>query len=104
MLLRRRHLRTTLYGWANKKQSSCRGWKTSIKNEDFYENGTFNPKSDLQKWIFAWIHRILYKNGNLKGVGEWKGNKLNGRYEDYYENGQLRKKTTMIDNKMNGTN
>lgn len=42
------------------------------------------------------------ENGNLKGVGEWRGSKLNGRYEDYYENGQLRKKTTMIDNKMNG--
>ena len=73
-------------------------YKGSIQDEnmdiDFYENLTKTfIKMKVKKVENGQEVRTFYPNGNLKSIGVYKDNLLNGAYKEYNEDGSLKKET-----------
>lgn len=73
-------------------------YKGSIQDEnmdiDFYENLTKTfIKMKIKKIENGQEIKTFYPNGNLKSIGVYKDNLLNGAYKEYNEDGSLKKET-----------
>ena len=85
-------------------------WKRNYKDEalhgrweSFFKDGKTNILSNWKNGIELNQTRFAYyKNGQLKGKADFKGDKLNGLYEEFYENGQLKETGNYQDGKQDG--
>lgn len=94
----RKSISMLTYGDGKILSKTIAKYKGSIQDEnmdiDFYENLTKTfVKMKVKKVENGQEVRTFYPNGNLKSIGVYKDNLLNGAYKEYNEDGSLKKET-----------
>ena len=94
----RKSITMLTYGDGKILSKTIAKYKGSIQDEnmdiDFYENLTKTfIKMKVKKVENGQEVRTFYPNGNLKSIGVYKDNLLNGAYKEYNEDGSLKKET-----------
>ena len=94
----RKSITMLTYGDGKILSKTIAKYKSSIQDEnmdiDFYENLTKTfIKMKVKKIENGQEIRTFYPSGELKSIGVYKNNILNGNYKEYNEDGSLKKET-----------